>query len=146
MRRPPHGHEQRARGGRGRAGLGAGGEGGGGTTTTTPPTGACSAAHRTTNTRQGGFQGEVTGTAGSSGTTGWTLGAGQAITQLWDDLRGTSGSSVTVRNADCKRGLQRDPRTGRVHHVRARRDGDRERPQRYLRGPVRATGRRKPGR
>ncbi|GAA2676999.1 MULTISPECIES: cellulose binding domain-containing protein [Actinosynnema] len=74
------------------------------TTTTKPPTGACSAAHRTTNTWQGGFQGEVTVTAGSAGTAGWTarwsLGSGQAITQLWNGLHSTSGTTVTVRNAD----------------------------------------------
>ncbi|WP_460808596.1 CE1 family esterase [Micromonospora zhanjiangensis] len=70
---------------------------------TTPPAGgACTATYRTTSSWQGGFQGEVTITAGSSTingwTTRWTLGNGQTITQIWSGTLTTSGTSVTVRN------------------------------------------------
>ncbi len=65
-------------------------------------TGACTASYRTVSYWPGGFQGEVTVTAGSSSisgwTTAWTLASGQAITQLWSGTLTTSGSSVTVRN------------------------------------------------
>ncbi len=67
-----------------------------------PTTGACSATYRTVNPWPGGFQGEVTVTAGSSAitswTTIWTLASGQTITQLWSGTLTTSGSAVTVRN------------------------------------------------
>ncbi|ASW57639.1 PHB depolymerase family esterase [Plantactinospora sp. KBS50] len=69
---------------------------------TPPPAGACSASYRTTSSWPGGFQGEVTVTAGGSAISGWTvqwsLGAGQSITQLWNGTLSTSGSSVSVRN------------------------------------------------
>ncbi|MFI5934155.1 family 43 glycosylhydrolase [Actinoplanes sp. NPDC051494] len=79
----------------------------GGTTTppTTPPPAAtgCSAAYRTTSTWSGGFQGEVTVTAGSaplsSWRVGWTLGAGQSVDQVWSGTLTTSGSAVTVASA-----------------------------------------------
>ncbi|MEV4414676.1 cellulose binding domain-containing protein [Catellatospora sp. NPDC049609] len=67
-----------------------------------PPVGACGAAFRTVNTWPGGFQGEVTVTAGASAINGWTvtwtLAGGQTITQLWNGALSTSGSAVTVRN------------------------------------------------
>ncbi|MEV0269299.1 cellulose-binding domain-containing protein [Hamadaea sp. NPDC050747] len=67
-----------------------------------PPTGACAAAYRTVNSWPGGFQGEVTVTAGGSAingwTVGWTLGSGQTITQLWGGTFTVGGSAVTVRN------------------------------------------------
>ncbi|MEO3930473.1 cellulose binding domain-containing protein [Micromonosporaceae bacterium B7E4] len=70
---------------------------------TTPPTGAaCTVAYRTTNSWTGGFQGEVTLTAGSAPIDGWTvrwtLGAGQSVGQVWNGTASTSGSTVTVRN------------------------------------------------
>jgi glucuronoarabinoxylan endo-1,4-beta-xylanase len=73
------------------------------TTTTTPPvTGACSATYRTTNSWPGGFQAEVTVTAGNAAINGWTvrwtLSSGQAITQLWNGNLATSGSAVSVGN------------------------------------------------
>ncbi|GAA2693478.1 hypothetical protein GCM10010428_71710 [Actinosynnema pretiosum subsp. pretiosum] len=74
------------------------------TTTTTPPPGGsgCTAAYRTTNSWSGGFQGEVTVTAGSAGAGGWSvawaLGGGQAITQVWNGVLSTSGSTATVAN------------------------------------------------
>ncbi|GAA1776605.1 family 43 glycosylhydrolase [Luedemannella helvata] len=71
---------------------------------TTPAGGAaCSAAYRTTNSWSGGFQGEVTVTAGSAAINGWTvrwtLSSGQTITQVWSGTLTTSGSTVSVANA-----------------------------------------------
>lgn len=70
--------------------------------TTPPPGGACSASYRTVNSWPGGFQGEVTVTAGSSPINGWTvqwtLSSGQTITQIWNGTLSTSGSTVSVRN------------------------------------------------
>src|SRR4029079_14942401 len=67
-----------------------------------PSTGACAATYRTINSWPGGFQGEVTVTAGSSAingwTTTWTLASGQTISQLWSGKLTTSGSTATVRN------------------------------------------------
>lgn len=64
--------------------------------------GACSATYQTIGSWQGGFQGNVTVTAGASPisnwTVTWTLANGQSITQLWNGTLTTSGSSVTVRN------------------------------------------------
>ncbi|MEU7873432.1 glycoside hydrolase family 6 protein [Dactylosporangium sp. NPDC049140] len=64
--------------------------------------GACSATYQTIGSWQGGFQGNVTVTAGASPisnwTVTWTLASGQSITQLWNGTLTTSGSSVTVRN------------------------------------------------
>ncbi|GAA0538364.1 hypothetical protein GCM10010172_19600 [Paractinoplanes ferrugineus] len=66
-----------------------------------PATG-CAATYRTVNSWPGGFQGEVTVSAGGAPvdgwTVGWTLGSGQSITQLWNGTLTTSGSTVTVRN------------------------------------------------
>ncbi|WP_433200816.1 glycoside hydrolase family 6 protein [Dactylosporangium sp. CS-047395] len=65
--------------------------------------GGCSAAYQTTSSWQGGFQGNVTVTAGSSAistwTVTWTFSGGQSITQLWNGTLTTSGGNVTVRNA-----------------------------------------------
>lgn len=71
--------------------------------TTTPPAGAtCSATYTQVGSWNGGFQGEVTVRAGSSGINGWTvrfpLAGGQAIGQIWNGTLSVSGSSVTVRN------------------------------------------------
>ena len=71
--------------------------------TTPPPTnGACAASYRTTSTWSGGFQGEVTVTAGASAINGWTVGwnlaGGQSISQIWGGTLSTSGSTATVRN------------------------------------------------
>ena len=70
--------------------------------TTTPPTsnppatGSCTAAYETTGTWNGGFQGQVTVTAGSAAISGWqvtwTLAGGQQITQAWNGTLSTSGS------------------------------------------------------
>jgi len=70
---------------------------------TTPVPGACAASYRMVNSWPGGFQGEVTVTAGSSAVNGWTvqwaLGSGQSIGQVWNGTLSTSGSTVSVRNA-----------------------------------------------
>jgi hypothetical protein len=70
--------------------------------TTNPPTGPCAATYRTINAWSGGFQGEMTVSAGTSAisawTVSWTLGSGQAITQVWNGTATTSGSTETVRN------------------------------------------------
>ncbi|WP_239133234.1 cellulose binding domain-containing protein [Paractinoplanes durhamensis] len=72
-------------------------------TSTAPAGGACTASYRTTNTWSGGFQGEVTVTAGNAAISGWsakwTLASGQAISQVWNGVLSTSGSAATVANA-----------------------------------------------
>jgi endoglucanase len=64
--------------------------------------GACTAGYSTVNSYSGGFQGQVSVTAGSAAitkwTVTWTLASGQAITQLWSGALSTSGSAVTVGN------------------------------------------------
>ena len=63
----------------------------------------CAATYATSNSWQGGFQGDVTVTAGSSAVTGWTvtwtLASGQSISQVWNGVLTTSGSTATVTNA-----------------------------------------------
>ncbi len=71
---------------------------------TTPASGgACTATYRTSNSWSGGFQGEVTVTAGSAAINGWTvrwtLASGQTITQVWNGTLTTSGSTASVANA-----------------------------------------------
>ncbi|HKT05548.1 MAG TPA: glycoside hydrolase family 6 protein [Rugosimonospora sp.] len=67
-----------------------------------PATGACGAAFQTVSSWQGGFQGQVTVTAGasaiSSWTVTWTLASGQSISQLWNGTLAVNGSAVTVTN------------------------------------------------
>jgi dienelactone hydrolase len=71
-------------------------------TTTSAPGGAVSATYRIVNSWQGGYQAEVTVTAGSSPISGWTvrwtLASGQTISQLWNGTLNASGSAVTIRN------------------------------------------------
>ncbi|MEU8081762.1 cellulose binding domain-containing protein [Catellatospora citrea] len=66
------------------------------------PGAGCSAGYRLVNSWPGGFQAEVTVTAGSAPITGWTVGwtlaGGQSITQLWSGTLSSNGQSVTVRN------------------------------------------------
>ena len=75
-----------------------------------PPTGACSATYQTTNSWPGGFQGQVTVTAGSAAINGWTvrwtLANGQTITQVWSGTLTTGGSAVAVSNAAYNGSLQ----------------------------------------
>jgi endo-1,4-beta-xylanase len=65
--------------------------------------GSCSASYTTTSSWSGGFNGQVTVTAGSSAINGWTvkltLASGQTISSLWNGTNtGTSGS-ISVTNA-----------------------------------------------
>jgi chitin-binding protein len=74
------------------------------TTTTTQPTGgACAASFRVVNAWPGGFQGEVTVSAGSSAVNGWTVRwtnpSGQSVTQLWSGVHVPSGQNSTVTPA-----------------------------------------------
>jgi beta-mannanase len=72
------------------------------TTSPPPPTGACSATYRTTNSWTNGFQGEVTVRAGTAAINGWTarwtLASGQNVNQLWNGTLTVNGTSATVRN------------------------------------------------
>lgn len=72
--------------------------------TTPPPVGGCTATYTVLNEWQGGFQGEVRVTAGTSAITGWTarwtLASGQSVTQAWNATVTSSGSTVTARNVD----------------------------------------------
>lgn len=68
-----------------------------------PSVGACTASYRTTNSWPGGYQGEVTVTAGGSAISGWTVrwtpGNGQTVRQVWNGTLAADGSAVTVTNA-----------------------------------------------
>jgi endoglucanase len=72
---------------------------------TTPPAsgGACQASYQVSSSWQGGFQAQVTVTAGNaaigSWAVSWTLPSGQSVTQSWSATVTTSGSTVTARNA-----------------------------------------------
>jgi mannan endo-1,4-beta-mannosidase len=67
-----------------------------------PGTGGCSASYSIVNQWQGGFQGEVTVTAGNSAISGWTVdwtfGEGQSISQSWNADIAPSGSSISASN------------------------------------------------
>ncbi|GAB3147238.1 endo-1,4-beta-xylanase [Microbispora hainanensis] len=71
--------------------------------TSPQPGNGCSATIRTVNSWPGGFQSEVTVSAGSSSVNGWTVQwtwpGGQTFSSLWNGTQSVSGSSVTVRNA-----------------------------------------------
>lgn len=72
-------------------------------TPTPPPDGdACTATYQTDNSWQGGFQGHLTVTAGTSAINGWkltfSLPSGVSINQLWNGTLTTSGSTATVTN------------------------------------------------
>ena len=75
------------------------------TPTPTPtPTGGrtCAAAYQTVSSWQGGFQGQVTVTAGSSAISGWkltlSLPSGVSISQVWNGTLTTNGSTATITN------------------------------------------------
>jgi hypothetical protein len=80
------------------------------TITPTPNGGACNATYRTTNTWSGGYQGEITVTAGNAPINGWTvkwtLSNGQTISQVWNGTLSTTGSAVSVTNASYNGSLQ----------------------------------------
>ncbi|MEU9833194.1 cellulose binding domain-containing protein [Streptosporangium sp. NPDC048047] len=73
------------------------------TPSASPSAGACTASYRTTNSWPGGYQGEVTVTAGGSAISGWTVrwtpGNGQTVSQVWNGTLAADGSAVTVTNA-----------------------------------------------
>ncbi|MBP2706078.1 cellulose-binding domain-containing protein [Microbispora sp. RL4-1S] len=73
------------------------------TPSASPPGGPCRATYRTVNSWSGGYQGEVTVTAGGSAVNGWTvkwaLSGGQSVTQVWNGTLSASGSNVSVSNA-----------------------------------------------
>ncbi|MBX6168600.1 MAG: cellulose binding domain-containing protein, partial [Thermobispora bispora] len=62
----------------------------------------CTASYRIVNEWNGGFQGEVTVTAGDSAISGWTVSwtfpDGQAVTQAWNATITSNGPSVTAKN------------------------------------------------
>jgi poly(hydroxyalkanoate) depolymerase family esterase len=70
---------------------------------TTPPPAGCNAVYRTTGSWPGGFQAEVTVTAGSSAVSRWsvalTLASGVTVQSLWNGTASGSSGAVTVRNA-----------------------------------------------
>ncbi|WP_432932870.1 cellulose binding domain-containing protein [Microbispora sp. CA-135349] len=74
------------------------------------PGGPCLTSYRTVNSWPGGFQGEVTVTAGASAVNGWTvtwtLSSGQSISQVWNGTLSTSGSAVSVSNVSYNGSLQ----------------------------------------
>ena len=67
-----------------------------------PPPGGCSATYTIANSWQGGFQGSVRVTAGSSAIIGWVVtwqySNGQTISQFWSAAITSSGAAVTARN------------------------------------------------
>jgi mannan endo-1,4-beta-mannosidase len=72
-------------------------------TSTPPPSAGCTAAYAISGQWQGGFQGEVKVTAGSSAinnwTVTWTYANGQKVTNAWGADVTSSGATVTARNA-----------------------------------------------
>jgi hypothetical protein len=65
---------------------------------------SCTAALKTVSSWTGGFQGEVTVTAGAaairSWTVGWTLASGQSLSSVWNGTASTTGGAVTVKSVD----------------------------------------------
>ncbi|WP_228986560.1 glycoside hydrolase N-terminal domain-containing protein [Micromonospora sp. DH13] len=72
--------------------------------TSSPPSSGARATYAVTGSWSGGFQGEVTVTAGATAIRGWTVSwtfpNGQVISQIWGGSHTQSGSNVTVRNVD----------------------------------------------
>jgi predicted carbohydrate-binding protein with CBM5 and CBM33 domain len=84
-------------------GIGPGGSG-------PPPPGQlglCTATYRTTNSWPGGFQGEVTVSAGTTAVSRWTTsftpGASASIIQVWNGVYLQSGTLAVVRNENWNR-------------------------------------------
>ena len=77
------------------------------TSPTTQPTtggsGTCSASYSVSNSWQGGFNGAVNVTAGSSAINGWTvhltLPSGVTIQSLWNGTNSGTTGAITVKNA-----------------------------------------------
>ncbi|MEW2380618.1 lytic polysaccharide monooxygenase [Micromonospora sp. NPDC047707] len=72
--------------------------------TTPPPAGACTATYRVTSQWSGGFQADVTVTAGGSAVRGWsvswTFANGQQVSQAWNATVTRTGDTVVARNVD----------------------------------------------
>ncbi|MFI6160123.1 glycosyl hydrolase family 95 catalytic domain-containing protein [Micromonospora haikouensis] len=72
--------------------------------TSSPPSSGARATYAVTGSWSGGFQGEVTVTAGATAIRGWTVSwtfpNGQVISQIWGGSHTQSGSNVSVRNVD----------------------------------------------
>jgi lysophospholipase L1-like esterase len=70
--------------------------------TTSPPAPGCAATYKILNSWPGGFQAEVTVSAGSAALRGWkaswTYADGQAISRLWGGSLTQSGGGVSVTN------------------------------------------------
>ncbi|MFN8073973.1 MAG: cellulose binding domain-containing protein [Kineosporiaceae bacterium] len=63
---------------------------------------SCTASFRSTNTWNGGYQGEITVKAGSAPTRGWTVSwtpPGGSVSQAWNATVTTSGGTATARDA-----------------------------------------------
>jgi len=79
--------------------------------TTQPPggSGSCSASYSVSNSWQGGFNGAVNVTAGSSAINGWTvhltLPSGVTIQSLWNGTNSGTSGAITVKNASYNGGL-----------------------------------------
>jgi mannan endo-1,4-beta-mannosidase len=75
----------------------------------------CSAAYRVVNQWPGGFQAEVTVTAGTAAIAGWavtwTFAAGQTVTQSWNAQVSSSAGAVSARNASYNGSLGAGART-----------------------------------
>ncbi|GAB3079222.1 glycosyl hydrolase family 95 catalytic domain-containing protein [Micromonospora schwarzwaldensis] len=73
-------------------------------TTSSPAPSGARATYAVTGSWSGGFQGEVTVTAGATAIRGWTVSwtfpDGQVITQIWGGSHTQSGANVAVRNVD----------------------------------------------
>ena len=67
-------------------------------------TGGCTAAYAVTGQWQGGFQAEITVTAGSRAISGWTVTwqytGGQTVTQSWSATITSTAGTVTATNVD----------------------------------------------
>ncbi|CCH17093.1 glycosyl hydrolase family 95 catalytic domain-containing protein [Micromonospora lupini] len=74
------------------------------TVTSTPSPSGARATYTVTSSWSGGFQGEVTVTAGAAPTRGWTVSwtfpNGQVISQIWSGVHTQSGANVRVTNVD----------------------------------------------
>ncbi|MEV6515897.1 glycoside hydrolase N-terminal domain-containing protein [Micromonospora chalcea] len=73
-------------------------------TTSSPAPSGARATYAVTGSWSGGFQAEVTVTAGATAIRGWTVSwtfpNGQVINQIWSGTHTQNGANVTVRNVD----------------------------------------------
>jgi endo-1,4-beta-xylanase len=79
------------------------------TSTTPPPQGGCSATYTTVNSWPGGFNGQVTVSAGSavsSWTTTLTLPSGVTVQSLWNGSTTGRSGAITVKNAPYNGSIQ----------------------------------------